>query len=75
MTIAHEKMQPIQIHDENSEFLQDINGCFGSIRTINCYGPQENLEIEVRKEFFIEWESRIIYEKRKPEINLLAIWC
>ena len=55
MTIAHEKMQPIQIHDENSEFLQvDINGGFGSIRIINCYGPQENLEIEVRKKFFLE---------------------
>ena len=42
MTIAHEKMQPIQIPDEHSEFLQvDTNGGFGSIRTINCYGPQE----------------------------------
>ena len=72
MTIVHEKMQPILIPDDHSECLQvDINVCYGSIRTINCYGPQENLEIEVRKEFFLELESRIISAKENQKLICL----
>ena len=52
MTIVHENMQPIQIPTEHSEFLEvDIFGTFGCIRTINCYGPQENLSIDARTKF------------------------
>ena len=37
MTIAHEKMQPIQIPDEHSEFLQvDINDSI-SITMVCCF--------------------------------------
>ena len=44
-------MQPIP--DDHSEILQvEISGYFGSLRTINCYGPQENLSLEIRTEFF-----------------------
>ena len=30
---------------------------------MNCYGPQENISLEVRTEFFIELETRIISAK------------
>ena len=57
MTIVHNNMQPILIPDDHSEFLEvDISGGFGSLRTINCYGPQENLSLETRTEFFLELE-------------------
>ena len=69
MTIIHKNMQPIEITDDHSEFLQvDINGGFGSIRTINCYGPQENLTIETRTEFFLELETRIISAKESQKL-------
>ena len=68
MTIVHENMEPIEIPNEHSEFLEvDINGSFGSIRTINCYGPQENLPIEIRTEFFLELETRIISVKENQQ--------
>ena len=52
------------IPDEHSEFLVvDIGGSFGTIRCTNCYGPQENISLEVRTEFFIELETRIISAK------------
>ena len=61
MTIVHENLKPIQISDDHPEFfIADINGNFGSIRSINCYGPQENMSTEIRTDFFIELESRII---------------
>ena len=69
MTIVHENMQPIQIPTEHSEFLEvDIFGTFGCIRTINCYGPQENLSIDARTEFFVELESRIICAKENQKL-------
>ena len=64
MSIIHENLNPILIFDDHSEFLVvDINGNFGSIRTINCYGPQENLSLEIRTAFFVELETRIISAK------------
>ena len=37
LSIVHENLNPIQISDDHPEFLIiDINGSFGSIRTINC---------------------------------------
>ena len=72
MTIVHENMQPVQIPDEHSEFLEvDISGRFGCIRTINCYGPQENLPIETRTEFFLELEKRIISAKENKKLICL----
>ena len=45
MTIVHKNMKPNEIPDSHSEFLEvDIDGKFESIRTINCFGPQENLQ-------------------------------
>ena len=42
MSVIHENLKPILISDEHSEFLVvDVTGNFGSIRLINCYGPQE----------------------------------
>ena len=64
MSIIHENLKPILIPDEHSEFLVvDIGGSFGTIRCMNCYGPQENISLEVRTEFFIELETRIISAK------------
>ena len=72
MTIVHENMEPVEIPNEHSEFLEvDINGSFGSIRTINCYGPQENLPIEIRTEFFLELETRIISAKENQKLICL----
>jgi exonuclease III len=69
MTMVHENMQPILIPDEHPEFLEVyIFGIFGSIRTINCYGPQENLSLEERTVFFIEMESRIISAKENQKL-------
>lgn len=69
MTAVHENLKPIAISDENSEFLVvDIWGKFGSIRTVNCYGPQENMPLQVRCEFFIELESRIISAKSEKKM-------
>ena len=43
MSIVHQNMQPVLVPCDHSEFLEvDIFGNFGSIRTINSYGPQEN---------------------------------
>ena len=68
MSIIHENLNPVQIPDEHPEFLiVDIFGKFGSIRTINCYGPQENLSLEARTEFFIELESKIISAKQNEK--------
>ena len=65
-------MQPVEIPDEHSEFLEvDIYGKFGCIRTINCYGPQENMPIESRTEFFGELESRIISAKENQKLICL----
>ena len=72
MTIVQENMQPILIPDEHSEFLEvDIAGDFGSIRTINSYGPQENLSLESRTDYFIELESRIISAKENQTLICL----
>ena len=72
MTIVHENMQPILIPDEHSEFLEvDIAGDFGSIRTINLYGPQENLSLESRTDYFIELESRIISARENHKLICL----
>ena len=72
ITIVHENMQPILIPDEHSEFLEvDIAGDFGSIRTINSYGPQENLCLESRTDYFIELESRIISAKENQKLICL----
>ena len=49
----------------------DINGNFRSLRTINTYGPQENLPLEVRTEYFIELESRIISAKTNGKLICL----
>jgi hypothetical protein len=46
----------------------DISGGFGSLRTINCYGPQENLSLETRTEFFLELESKIISAKENQKL-------
>ena len=68
MSIIHRNLNPVQIPDEHPEFLiVDIFGKFGSIRTINCYGPQENLSLEARTEFFIELESKIISAKQNEK--------
>ena len=68
MTIVHDNMNPILIPDDHTEFLEvDIFGHFGSVRTINCYGPQETLDIDERKEFFIELETRIISAKESQK--------
>ena len=72
MTIVHENMQPILIPDEHSEFLEvDIAGDFGSIMAINSYGPQENLSLESRTDYFIELESRIISAKENQKLICL----
>ena len=74
MSAVHENLNPILIADENSEFLVvDISGNFGVIRTINCYGPQENMPLEVRSDFFIELEKRIIIAK--SENKMICIEC
>ena len=58
MSVVHENLKPISIHDDNPEFLVvDVSGNFGSIRTINCYGPQENLPLESRSDFSIGLEK------------------
>jgi exonuclease III len=70
MSVIHENLKPILISDDHSEFLVvDVTGNFGSIRLINCYGPQENLPLEVRTEFFIELESRIFSAKTNGKLN------
>ena len=74
MSIVHENLKPILISDDHSEFLiVDIGGNFGSIRTINCYGPQETQPLEARTEFFIELETRIISAKTSGK--LICIEC
>ena len=74
MSIIHKNLKPVMIPDDNSEFLLvDIEGIFGTIRTINCYGPQENLSLQTRSEFFIELESRI--ETAKASGKLICIEC
>ena len=74
MSVIHENLKPILISDDHSEFLVvDVTGNFGSIRLINCYGPQENLPLEVRTEFFIELESRIFSAKTNGK--LICIQC
>ena len=74
MSVIHENLNPISIHDDNSEFLVvDIVGNFGEIRTINCYGPQENLALESRRDFFVELEKRII--SAKSENKMICIEC
>ena len=69
MSIIHKNLSPIQIPDEHQEFLiVDIFEKFGSIRTINCYGPQENWSMEARTGFFIELESRIISARQNEKL-------
>ena len=74
MSAVHVNLKPVAISDENPEFLVvDITGNFGTIRTINCYGPQENSNIEVRNDFFIELEKRIV--SAKSELKMICIEC
>ena len=74
MSAVHVNLKPVAISDENPEFLVvDITGNFGTIRTINCYGPQENLNLEVRNDFFIELERRIV--SAKSELKMICIEC
>ena len=69
MSIVHENLKPILISDDHSEFLVvDIGGNFRSIRTINCYGPQETKPLEARAEFFIELETRILSAKTSGKL-------
>ena len=69
MTLVHENFEPIMIPDEHTEFLVvDIFGHFGPIRTINCYGPQENLDLEKRTEFFMELEMKIISARESKKL-------
>ena len=64
MSIVHFNLKPVLISSENSEFLEvDIFGNFGSIRTINSYGPQEYWSWEAKTDYFTELESRIITAK------------
>ena len=64
MSIMHENINPVMIPEDHNEFLVvDIGGKFGSIRIINCYGPQKNWSLETRTEFFIELDTRIISAK------------
>ena len=64
MTIVHTNLEPVEVPDDNCEFLVvDLKGDFGSIRTINCYGPQETQPLDVRSQFFIDLESRVITAK------------
>ena len=72
MTIVHKNLKPVEVPDENCEFLLvDLKGDFGSICTINCYGPQESLALELRSQFFIELESRIITAKNAGKLVCL----
>ena len=69
MTIMHENLNPVLIPCGHSEFLEvDISGNFGTIRTINSYGPQENWSLDIRTEYFIELESRIISAKSDQKL-------
>ena len=59
MSIIHKNLSPIQIPDGHQEFLiVDIFEKFGSIRTINCNGPQENWSLEARKIFLSNWKAK-----------------
>ena len=74
LSLVHENLKPILIPDDHSEFLVvDIGGSFGNIRTINCYGPQENSSQEIRIDFFTELETRII--SAKTEGKMICIEC
>ena len=69
MSIVHNNLKPTLISSENSEFLEvDICGNFGTIRTINSYGPQEYWSLEVRIDYFTELESRIIIAKSEQKL-------
>ena len=69
MLILTYNIDMIDMIDDNSEFLVvDIEGNFSTIRTINCYGPQENLPLETRSEFFIELETRIVTAKSSGKL-------
>ena len=64
MSIVQNNLKPVQIPCNHSEFLEvDVFGQFGSIRTINSYGPQEYWSWETKTEYFTELESRIITAK------------
>ena len=74
MSIVHNNLKPVLIPSDSSEFLEvDIFGNFGSIRTINSYGPQEYWSWEVRANYFTELEGRII--TAKSEQKLICIEC
>ena len=69
MSIVHNNLKPTLIFSESSEFLEvDICGNFGTIRTINSYGPQEYWSLEVRVDYFTELESRIIIAKSEQKL-------
>ena len=69
MTIVHQNLKPVLIPCDHTEFLEvDISGRFGSIRTINSYGPQENLNMQTRAEYFLELESKIISAKTNQKL-------
>ena len=74
MTIVHQNLESVKVPDENCEFLiVDIEGSFGSMRLINCYGPQENLSVEIRTQFFIDLETRIIRARNSDKLICIEL--
>ena len=74
MTIVHQGLDSVKVPDENCEFLVvDIEDKFGSMRLINCYGPQENLSVEIRTQFFIDLETRIIRAKNCDKLICIEL--
>ena len=74
MSIIHNNLKPTEIPDDNTEFLiVDIDGSFGEVRTINCYGPQETLPLASRTEFFIEMEARVTAAKDNQKLVCIQL--
>ena len=72
ISIIHNNLKPVLIPSEHSEFLEvDVFGNFGSIRTINSYGPQEYWSLEAKSDYFTELESKIITAKSENKLICL----